>query len=290
MLKIALIGSTGMLGIDVNAALKGVNFLIKNFNSKNLDIANSEAVNSAVESFKPDYIVNCAAYTNVDGAETDKERADAVNNIGVQNLADAALNTGARIIHISTDYVFDGSKRTPYNEDDETNPINEYGSSKLRGEESLKNSGASYIILRTSWLYGKNGKNFVNTILKLADSQKKIEVVNDQFGSPTYTKDIAYAISEIIIKDNSKNEIYHLTNSSDGHTTWYKFALEIVNVFKRTNCEIIPVSSDKSARAAKRPVYSVLDNAKIKEDYGIELRSWKDALKKYCNDIGYFIV
>ena len=107
MLKIALIGSTGMLGIDVNAALKGVNFLIKNFNSKNLDIANSEAVNSAVESFKPDYIVNCAAYTNVDGAETDKERADAVNNIGVQNLADAALNTGARIIHISTDYVFD---------------------------------------------------------------------------------------------------------------------------------------------------------------------------------------
>jgi len=206
MLKIALIGSTGMLGIDVNSALKGVNFLIRNYNSNNLDIADPQAVNDAVSGFKPDYIINCAAYTNVDGAETEKEKADAVNNIGVQNLAEAALNTGSRIIHISTDYVFDGSKRTPYAEDDAPNPINEYGLSKLRGEEALKNSGASYIILRTSWLYGKNGKNFVNTILKLADSQKKIEVVDDQFGSPTYTKDVAYAISEIIIKDNSKTK------------------------------------------------------------------------------------
>ncbi len=288
MLKIALIGSTGMLGIDVNAALKGVNFLIKNYNSKNLDIADGTAVNGALNGFKPDYIINCAAYTDVDGAETEKEKADAVNNIGVQNLADTALNIGSRIIHLSTDYVFDGSKKMPYTEDDVPNPINEYGLSKLRGEEALKNSGASYIILRTSWLYGKNGKNFVNTILKLADSQKKIEVVNDQFGAPTYTKDVAYAISEIIIKDNSKNEIYHLTN--EGHTSWYKFALEIVSVFKRTNCEIVPTPSDKFVRPAKRPVYSVMDNSKIKEDYGIELRPWKDALKKYCNDIGYFII
>lgn len=288
MLKIALIGSTGMLGIDVNAALKGVNFLVKNYNSKNLNIADTSAVNDAIGSFKPDYILNCAAYTNVDEAETEKEKADAVNNIGVQNLAEASLNTNSRIIHISSDYIFDGSKKSPYVEDDEPNPINEYGLSKLKGENALKNSGASYIILRTSWLYGKNGKNFVNTILKLADSRKKIEVVNDQFGSPTYTKDIAYAISEIIMKDNSKNEIYHLTNA--GHTSWYKFALEIVNVFKRVNCEIIPVSSDKLVRPAKRPVYSMLDNSKIKEDYSVELRPWKDALKKYCNDIGYFII
>ena len=288
MLKIALIGSTGMLGIDVNSALKGVNFLIKNYNSKNLDIADAQAVNGVMSSFKPDYIINCAAYTNVDEAETEKEKADAVNNIGVQNLADVALNTGSRIIHISTDYVFNGSKKTPYTEDDAPDPINEYGLSKLRGEEALKKSGASYIILRTSWLYGKNGKNFVNTILKAADSQKKIEVVDDQFGSPTYTKDVAYAISEIIIKDNSKNEIYHLTN--EGYTSWYKFALEIVSVFKRTNCEIVPVVSDKFVRPAKRPVYSVLNNSKIKEDYNIELRQWKDALKKYCNDIGYFII
>ena len=288
MLKIALIGSTGMLGIDVNSALKGVNFLIKNYNSKNLDIADAQAVNGVMGSFKPDYIINCAAYTNVDEAETEKEKADAVNNVGVQNLADAALNTGSRIIHISTDYVFNGSKKTPYTEDDAPNPINEYGLSKLRGEEALKKSGASYIILRTSWLYGKNGKNFVNTILKLADSHKRIEVVDDRFGSPTYTKDVAYAISEIIIKDNSKNEIYHLTN--EGYTSWYKFALEIVSIFKRTNCEIVPVASDKFVRPAKRPVYSVLNNSKIKEDYNIELRQWKDALKKYCNDIGYFII
>ncbi|MHB1698135.1 MAG: dTDP-4-dehydrorhamnose reductase [bacterium] len=288
MLKIALIGSTGMLGIDVNAALKGVNFLIKNYNSKNLDIADAKKVYEALSAFKPDYIINCAAYTDVDGAETEKENADAVNNIGVQNLADAALALGSRIVQISTDYVFGGTKKTPYIEDDDPNPINEYGLSKLRGEESLKSSGASYIILRTSWLYGRNGKNFVNTVLKLADSKKKIEVVDDQFGSPTYTKDVAYAISEIIIKDNSKNEIYHLTNG--GVTSWYKFAVEIVNIFKRTNCEIIPVTSDKFVRPAKRPVYSSLDNSKIKEDYNIELRPWKDALKKYCNDIGYFIV
>ncbi|MHB8232272.1 MAG: dTDP-4-dehydrorhamnose reductase [bacterium] len=288
MLKIALIGSTGMLGIDVNAALKGVNFLIKNYNSKNLDIADAKKVYEALSAFKPDYIINCAAYTDVDGAETEKEKADAVNNAGVQNLADAALAFGSRIVHLSTDYVFDGTKKTPYTEDDDSNPINEYGLSKLRGENALKNSGASYIILRTSWLYGKNGRNFVNTILKLADGKKKIEVVDDRFGSPTYTKDVAYAISEIIIKDNSKNEIYHLTNA--GVTSWYKFAVEIVNVFKRTNCEIIPVASDKFARPAGRPVYSALDNSKIKEDYNIELRPWKDALKKYCNDIGYFIV
>ncbi len=288
MLKIALIGSTGMLGIDLNAALKGVNFLVKNYNSKNLDIADPKTVNEALGVFKPDYIINSAAYTNVDGAEIEKEKAEAVNSAGVQNLADAALSLGSRIVHISTDYVFDGSKKTPYTEDDITNPINEYGISKLGGEEALKNSGASYIILRTSWLYGKNGKNFVNTILKLADSKKRIEVVEDQFGCPTYTKDAAYAISEIIIKDNSKNEIYNLTNG--GYTSWYKFAVEIVNVFKRTNCEIIPVSSDKVARPAKRPACSILDNSKIKEDYNIELRNWKDALKKYCNDIGYFII
>ena len=287
MLKIALIGSTGMLGIDVNAALKGVNFLLKNYNSKNLDITDARLTQDAMNSFKPDYIINCAAYTNVDLAEEEKEKADAVNHLGAQNLAEAALALDSRIVHISTDYVFDGTKKTPYSEDDATNPINEYGLSKLKGENAIKESGASYVILRTSWLYGKNGKNFVNTILKLADNQKKIEVVNDQFGCPTYTKDVAYAISEIILKDNSKNEIYHLTNS--GSASWYEFALEIIHVFKRTNCEIIPVSSDKFVRPAKRPFNSILDSSKIKEDYNIELRHWKDALKKYCNDKGYCI-
>lgn len=287
MLKVALIGSTGMLGIDVNAALKGANFLIKNYNSKNLDITDAKSLPDALNNFKPDYIINCAAYTNVDLAEEEKEKADAVNHLGAQNLAEAALMLDSRLIHISTDYVFDGTKKTPYFEDDETNPINEYGLSKLKGEIAIKDSGASYIILRTSWLYGKNGNNFVNTILKLADNQKTIEVVNDQLGCPTYTKDVAYAISEIIVKDNSKNEVYHLTNS--GSASWYEFALEIVRVFKRTNCEILPVSSDRFVRPAKRPFYSILDNSKAKEDYNIELRHWKDALKKYCNDIGYFI-
>jgi dTDP-4-dehydrorhamnose reductase len=223
----------------------------------------------------------------VDLAETEKVKTDAVNNTGAKNLAEAAISTGSRLIHISTDYVFDGKKKTPYTEDDEKNPLNEYGLSKLKGEEAIKNSGASYLIIRTGGLYGKNGNNFVNTILKLADSRKKIEVVNDQFITPTYTKDLAYALSEIIMKDNSKNETYHLTNG--GHTSWYEFAIEIIKVFKRTNTEIIPISSDKLNRPAKRPHNSILDNSKIKEDFSISLRHWKDALKKYCNDIGYFI-
>lgn len=287
MLKIALIGSTGMLGIDVSSVLKGGNFQVKNFNSKNLDISKLGEVENAFSNFKPDYIINCAAYTFVDAAETDKEKADSVNHVGAGNLAEVALNIDSRIIHISTDYVFDGTKNSPYVEDDETNPINEYGLSKLRGESAIKESGASYLILRTSWLYGKNGNNFVNTILKMADNRKDIEVVNDQFGSPTYTKDVAYAISEIIMKDNSKNEVYHLTNG--GQASWFEFASEIMKVFKRNATQIIPVTSERFPRPADRPVYSVLDNSKIREDYNISLRNWKDALRKYCNDIGYFL-
>ncbi len=286
-LKIALIGSTGMLGIDVNSTLKEAGFFIQNYNSLNLDITDKGRVMASLMKLMPDYIINCAAYTNVDLAESEKDKADGVNHAGAKNLADAAKEINARLIHISTDYVFDGTKKTPYKENDEVSPINEYGLSKLKGENAIKESGASYIIIRTEWLYGKNGKNFVNTILKLADSKKKIEVVNDQFGSPTYTKDIASALSEIIKKDNGSNEVYHLTNV--GTVSWFEFAQEIIKVFKRINCEIMPVSSNKFIRPAKRPANSVLDCSKIKEHYKIELRNWKSALRKYCLDIGYFM-
>ena len=287
MLKIALIGSTGMLGIDVNSTLKGAGSFIQNYNSLNLDITDKDRVMTSLTKLMPNYVINCAAYTNVDLAESEKNKANSVNHTGAKNLADAAKEVNARLIHISTDYVFDGTKKTPYNENDKVNPINEYGLSKLKGENAIKGSGASYIIIRTEWLYGKNGKNFVNTILKLADSKKKIEVVNDQFGSPTYTKDIAYALSEIIKKDNGSSEVYHLTNT--GTASWFEFAIEIIKVFKRINCKIIPVPSDKFIRPAKRPANSILDCSKIKEHYKIELRHWKSALQKYCFNIGYFI-
>jgi dTDP-4-dehydrorhamnose reductase len=286
---IAIIGSTGMLGIDVNVALKDENAVIHNFNSVNLNITELNDVMNTLVKFKPDYIINCAAYTNVDMAETEKEKADKVNHIGALNLAIASKEINARLIHISTDYVFNGLKKAPYNENDDVNPINEYGLSKLKGENAIKDSKASYIILRTEWLYGKNGKNFVNTILKLADTKKSIEVVDDQFGSPTYTKDVAFAIRDIIIANDKGNHgIYNITNA--GYASWYEFAAEIIKVFKRTNCVIVPVSSDKFVRPAKRPADSRLDCAKIKLDYKIELRNWKDALKKYCYDIGYFIL
>ncbi|MCL4546422.1 MAG: dTDP-4-dehydrorhamnose reductase [Deltaproteobacteria bacterium] len=285
---IAIIGSTGMLGIDVNVALKDENAAIHNFNSINLDITELNNVMNALIKFKPDYIINCAAYTNVDLAETEKDKADKVNHIGALNLAIASKEVNARLIHISTDYVFNGLKKAPYNENDDVNPVNEYGLSKLKGENAIKDSKASYIILRTEWLYGKNGKNFVNTILKLTDTKKSIEVVDDQFGSPTYTKDIAFAIRDIIANDKGNNGIYNITNA--GYASWYEFAAEIIKVFKRTNCVIIPVSSDKFVRPAKRPADSRLDCSKIKLDYKIELRNWKDALKKYCYDIGYFIL
>ncbi len=285
---IAVIGSTGMLGIDVNAALRGSNTIIHNFNSVNLDITELNNVVDVLTKVKPNYIVNCAAYTNVDLAESEKEKADKVNHIGALNLAIASKKIDARLIHISTDYVFNGLKHEPYNENDDTVPVNEYGLSKLKGENAIKDSKASYIILRTQWLYGKNGKNFVNTILKLAETKKLIEVVDDQFGSPTYTKDVAFAIRDIIINDKGNDAVYHLTNA--GYTSWYEFAAEIIKIFKRTNCAIVPVSSDKFVRPAKRPVNSRLDCSKIKLDYKIELRHWRDALKKYCYDIGYFII
>ena len=285
---IAIIGSTGMLGIDVNAVLKDENAAIHNFNSINLDITELNSVMNALIKFKPNYIINCAAYTNVDLAETEKDKADKVNHVGALNLAIASKEINARLIHISTDYVFNGLKKAPYNENDDVNPVNEYGLSKLKGENAIKDSKASYIILRTEWLYGKNGKNFVNTILKLADTKKSIEVVDDQFGSPTYTKDVAFAIRDIIANDKGNNGIYNITNA--GYASWYEFAAEIIKVFKRTNCVIIPVLSDKFVRPAKRPADSRLDCSKIKLDYKIELRNWKDALKKYCYDIGYFIL
>ncbi|MHB1645004.1 MAG: dTDP-4-dehydrorhamnose reductase [Candidatus Acididesulfobacter diazotrophicus] len=285
---IAIIGSTGMLGIDVNAVLKDENAAIHNFNSINLDITELNNVMNALIKFKPNYIINCAAYTNVDLAETEKDKADKVNHVGALNLAIASKEINARLIHISTDYVFNGLKKAPYNENDDVNPVNEYGLSKLKGENAIKDSKASYIILRTEWLYGKNGKNFVNTILKLADTKKSIEVVDDQFGSPTYTKDVAFAIRDIIANDKGNNGIYNITNA--GYASWYEFAAEIIKVFKRTNCVIIPVLSDKFVRPAKRPADSRLDCSKIKLDYKIELRNWKDALKKYCYDIGYFIL
>ena len=285
---IAIIGSTGMLGIDVNAVLKDENAAIHNFNSINLDITELNNVMNALIKFKPNYIINCAAYTNVDLAETEKDKADKVNHVGALNLAIASKEINARLIHISTDYVFNGLKKAPYNENDDVNPVNEYGLSKLKGENAIKDSKASYIILRTEWLYGKNGKNFVNTILKLTDTKKSIEVVDDQFGSPTYTKDVAFAIRDIIANDKGNNGIYNITNA--GYASWYEFAAEIIKVFKRTNCVIIPVLSDKFVRPAKRPADSRLDCSKIKLDYKIELRNWKDALKKYCYDIGYFIL
>ncbi len=285
---IAVIGSTGMLGIDVNAALRGSNVLIHNFNSVNLDITELNNVVDALTRVKPDYIVNCAAYTNVDLAEIEKEKADKVNHIGALNLVIASKEINARLIHMSTDYVFDGLKHEPYNENDDAIPLNEYGLSKLKGENAIKDSKASYIILRTQWLYGKNGKNFVNTILKLTDTKKLIEVVDDQFGSPTYTKDVAFAIRDLIANDKGNDGVYHLTDA--GYASWYEFAAEIIKVFKRTNCAVVPVSSDKFVRPAKRPADSRLDCSKIKLDYKIELRNWKDALKKYCYDIGYFII
>ena len=285
---IAVIGSTGMLGIDVNAALRGSNVLIHNFNSVNLDITELNNVVDALTRVKPDYIVNCAAYTNVDLAEIEKEKADKVNHIGALNLVIASKEINARLIHMSTDYVFDGLKHEPYNENDDAIPLNEYGLSKLKGENAIKDSKASYIILRTQWLYGKNGKNFVNTILKLTDTKKLIEVVDDQFGSPTYTKDVAFSIRDLIANDKGNDGVYHLTDA--GYASWYEFAAEIIKVFKRTNCAVVPVSSDKFVRPAKRPADSRLDCSKIKLDYKIELRNWKDALKKYCYDIGYFII
>jgi dTDP-4-dehydrorhamnose reductase len=272
--RIALTGSDGMLGSDIRRVFQEDTDLI-NFSLKDFDITDLDATVSKIREAEPDYLIHSAAYTDVDDCEKNPEIAFRVNGIGTRNIVMACEDIKCPVMYISTDYVFDGTKGSPYNEWDQPNPINQYGISKLLGEHYVMALTNRFSIVRTSWLYGRNGNNFVDTISRLLSEKDKIEVVHDQVGSPTFTRDLAAALKKLIGRGYG---IYHITNSS--HCSWYEFAVEI-SKSRPGKAKISPTSTDRFKRPARRPSYSVLDNAVLRLEGGGELRHWKEALGDY---------
>ena len=248
-----------------------------------LDICDAAAVLSAVRSFETDTIVNCAAYTNVDGAEDDEETADRVNRLAVRNLAAAAKETGAFLVHVSTDYVFQGNACTPYRETDTPSPASAYGRTKLAGEQEITASGCRHVILRTAWLYSHYGKNFVKTMQRLTGEKECLRVVYDQVGSPTYAGDLARAILTILADPDvdSKQGIYHYTG--EGVCSWYDFAVTI-NALCGHHCDISPCRSEEWPSKVQRPHYSVLDKSRIKTAFGLRIPHWMDSLTRMLSE------
>jgi len=282
MKKVLVTGANGQLGHclqKIAPDYKDLAFVFKN--SKDFDITNKEQMNSlfAVDNF--DYCINCAAFTNVEQAEKTPEIAFKVNAEGVKNLALICREYDTSLIHISTDYVFDGEKKEPYTVDDIPNPINEYGKSKLLGEKHIQEILEDFLIVRTSWLYSEFGKNFVNKILKLGIENDCVQVVNDQIGSPTYALDLAEVIIYIINSTLKFNGIYHYCN--EGRISWYDFAYEL---FKLNNgrVKVEKIQSSDFKIYADRPQFSVLSNNKLVKEFGIKQINWIKSLNNFVNN------
>ncbi len=268
-MKVLVTGATGMLGSDLCPMLEDSGFEVIETTRDELDITDEQNVKSVINDVKPDYVVHCAAYTNVDKAQEEFDKAELVNAKAAEYIAQACKENEAVLIYISTDYVFDGEKQTPYEPDDPTNPINAYGLTKLHGEQAVEKYCDKYYILRTSWLYGHHGKNFVETMLSLAD-KPEVKVVDDQIGCPTWTVDLSDAIISFIDEDPDYG-IYHACGS--GSTSWYGFAKEIYKQ-KKLKVNLNPCTTQEFPRPAKRPKYSVMNNEGL-------LRDWKLALNEY---------
>lgn len=282
-MNILVTGANGQLGNEMQRVARNSSNHYIFTDVAQLDITDREAVLRAVKDNSIQVIVNCAAYTNVDKAEDDRETADLINNKAVENLAIAARENDATLIHISTDYVFKGDRCTPCREDWETDPLGVYGITKLAGEKSIERTGCRHIIIRTAWLYSPFGKNFVKTMQKLTAEKDSLKVVFDQVGTPTYAGDLADAIARIIETGQlGKQGIYHFSN--EGVCSWYDFAREICELSGNT-CNIQPCHSDEFPSKVKRPHFSVLDKTKIKDTFGIEVPYWKDSLKKCIREL-----
>lgn len=278
---ILVTGANGQLGSCVRDLSKGKKDRYLFTDVAELDITDAAAVNDFVKTHSVDIIVNCAAYTNVDKAESDAEFAEKLNAEAVGNLAEAIKRAGGTLIHISTDYVFGGSDgNTPRTEQEPLNPTGVYGVTKLNGEEAIARSGVKALILRTAWLYSEYGRNFVKTMLSLTSSKPELKVVFDQCGSPTYARDLAGAIVNII--DSRKYEgnegIYHYSN--EGVCSWYDFTKMIAEIAGNTGCDILPCHSDEFPSPVIRPSYSVLDKSKFKQTFGLRVPYWTDSLRK----------
>ena len=274
-MKILITGSNGMLGHDLIEALKDNHELVLT-TSRTLDITDKERVFDFISQNKPDIVINSAAYTDVDGCEENQDLAYSINGEGVKNLAFACREADSALLHISTDYIFNGENTRPWVEDDEIGPISVYGKSKLKGEQAILEILDKFFIVRTAWLYGVNGRNFPKTMLELAENHSQITVVYDEVGTPTYTPDLAKAISQLI--ETEHYGIYHITNS--GSCSWCEFAKYIFEVAGK-DVEVIPVTAAEFARPAPRPHYSVLENRNWIEKGFEPLRSYKEAIKEY---------
>jgi len=288
--NVLVTGANGQLGNELRELKKRTNnaFHFIYTDVDELDITSLPQVSDFIEHHSIKYIINCAAYTAVDKAETEPEKAFLINHTGVENLATTAKESGCHLIHISTDYVFDGKATTPYTEKTKPNPLSVYGKSKLKGEEAILKIQPDFVIIRTSWLYSEYGTNFVKTMLKLMNEKEEINVVSDQQGSPTYAADLAEMI--MVILENSeenewKNGIYHFSNQ--GETTWYGFAEKIKELAHIDTCKLRPIKTEEYKVAAERPRYSVLDKSKIESTFHVAIPHWEDALKRCIKKLSY---
>lgn len=284
---ILVTGADGQLGREMQIASRGSRnrFIFTDIAGEHerLDITDSQAIADIVRGNHVNVIVNCAAYTNVDKAETDPETANLLNNIAAGNLADAMKAVNGTLIHISTDYVFQGDRNIPCREDWPTEPLGVYGKTKLAGEKSIEATGCASIIIRTAWLYSPFGKNFVKTMRDLTSSRESLKVVFDQVGTPTYAGDLAEAICHIIETGQlDKTGIYHFSN--EGVCSWFDFAKAICETSGNT-CDIRPCHSDEFPSPVARPHFSVLDKTKIKQTFGIRIPYWTDSLKRCIEEI-----
>lgn len=279
-MRILVTGARGMLGTDLVKYLSGEHEVV-GVGRDDFDVTDLETVGVKIREIAPDLVIHSAAYTDVDGCETNIELAYRVNAIGTKNIALACREHDIPLVYISTDFVFDGKKQTPYLEWDTPNPIAVYGASKYAGEQIVSSLLSKFYIVRVAWLYGEHGKNFVYTIRRLVGERDKLQVVNDQKGSPTFTVDVAEGIGKLI--KTGAYGVYHMVNK--GETTWHGFAEKILQLSGLENIEVEPISSEALNRPAKRPSYSVLRNLALELSIGDAMRDWESALSDFIERI-----
>lgn len=290
-MKILITGAKGQLGKQITNILRNgqseIGKLPKEYENVEiigvdvdvLDITDINAVRNYLTSVKPEIIINCAAYTNVDACESNEDLAFKINALGPRNLAIISNEVNAKVVHVSTDYVFSGEGTVPFKEYDETIPVSVYGKTKLAGEKFVREIADKYYIIRTAWLYGYEGSNFVYTIIKAGKEKGYLTVVDDQRGNPTNAEDLAHHMLKVAVTEEYGT--YHCTGT--GECSWYDFASKIIE-FSNIDCKVDPVTSNDYVRAAKRPSYSSLDNMMLRVTVGDEMRNWEDALKVFLNN------
>ena len=289
-MKVLITGSNGQLGSEIKELASDYENLECVFKDlPELDICDAEVLNTFIIDQHINAVINCAGYTAVDKAEEEALIAQKVNSEGVLNLANALKKVDGKLIHISTDYVFDGNHSQPYKESDPVSPIGVYGQTKRAGELAVLNSSIDAIVIRTSWLYSVYGNNFVKTMLRLGNEKKSIQVVSDQKGTPTYAKDLAKTCLDILSDASSTNlskkgSLYHY--SDEGVTSWYNFATAIMEI-SNIDCKVIPIETKDYPTQARRPMYSVLDKSKIKSDFKVTIPHWRDSLTNCIKKINH---